>query len=119
MKSRLFGRHMKTLSGYHIMWAMLYFDLPVVTKAEKDAYVEFRNFLLDEGFEMAQYSVYLRNCASKEVAEALTKRVEKALPPEGKVYILCITDKQFESTVRFIKNRRQAPQKNPDQLALF
>ncbi|HSQ43272.1 MAG TPA: CRISPR-associated endonuclease Cas2 [Fibrobacteraceae bacterium] len=110
---------MKALSGYRIVWAMLFFDLPVVTKSDKDAYVEFRNYLLDEGFEMAQYSVYLRSCASKEVAEALIKRVEKALPPEGKVYILCITDKQFESTVRFIRTKRQPKQKNPDQLALF
>lgn len=114
-----YSRRMKTLNGYRIMWLMLFFDLPVMTKSQKDAYTDFRNFLLDQGFEMAQYSVYMRNCASKEVAEAQIKRIEHQLPAEGKVYIMSITDKQFENTVRFIQNARQAAQKNPEQLVLF
>jgi len=36
------------------------FDLPVVEKAERKAATEFRNALLDLGFEMSQFSVYMR-----------------------------------------------------------
>lgn len=111
-------RTLRSLSGYRIVWLMLYFDLPVVSKKNRDSYVRFRNYLLDEGFEMAQFSVYLRHCASKEAASALTKRIEKELPPEGKVYIISITDKQFSETIRFVQTKRTS-EKNPEQLALF
>ncbi len=90
-----------------------------MTKDQKDAYTAFRNYLLDQGFEMAQYSVYMRNCASKEVAEAQIKRIERNLPTEGKVYIISITDKQFENTLRYVQNARMVAQKNPEQLLLF
>jgi CRISPR-associated protein Cas2 len=98
---------------------VLYFDLPVVSKRQREAYTKFRAYLLDEGFEMAQFSVYMRHCSGKEAAEALTRRVEFNLPSEGKVYVLQITDKQFENTTRFICHSRQPAQKNPAQLALF
>ena len=45
---------------------MVLFDLPVMTKKERKAATDFRKFLLDQGFEMAQYSVYMRFCAGKE-----------------------------------------------------
>jgi len=47
------------------MWLYVMFDLPVGTKAERKAATQFRKFLLDEGFEMAQFSVYLRFAVSK------------------------------------------------------
>lgn len=109
---------MRSLSGYRIMWLMLYFDLPVSTKSNRDEYTRFRNFLLDEGFEMTQFSVYMRHCASKEHSEAQVKRIEKQLPPEGKVYLINITDKQFSETIRFVQTKRIS-EKNPQQLVLF
>ena len=48
------------LSGYRMMWLYVMFDLPVGTKAERRAATRFRQSLLDDGFEMAQFSVYLR-----------------------------------------------------------
>jgi CRISPR-associated protein Cas2 len=35
------------LSGYRLMWVMVLFDLPVMTKAERKAATKFRHFLLD------------------------------------------------------------------------
>ena len=35
-----------------MMWMIVMFDLPVVEKAERRAAAEFRNHLLDLGFEM-------------------------------------------------------------------
>lgn len=52
------------LSSYRIMWMIVMFDLPVVEKAERRAATEFRNSLLDLGFEMSQFSVYMRFCTS-------------------------------------------------------
>ena len=53
------------LSGYRLMWMVVLFDLPVGTKKERKAATKFRKFLLDQGFEMSQYSVYMRFCAGK------------------------------------------------------
>lgn len=42
------------------MWCLVMFDLPVLTKRQRSEATRFRHFLLDEGFWMAQYSVYVR-----------------------------------------------------------
>ncbi|WP_248310408.1 CRISPR-associated endonuclease Cas2 [Bosea sp. 117] len=95
------------------------FDLPVGTRKERKAAAGFRLKLLDLGFEMTQFSVYLRFCAGKEQAEAFQRRIEQAMPAAGKVHIIAITDKQYENIRTYRgRNREQGP-KNPEQLALF
>ncbi len=80
---------------YRIMWLFVFFDLPVTTKAETKAANKFRKALLDDGFTMFQFSIYLRHCASRENAKVHERRVKKLLPKRGKVGILKVTDKQF------------------------
>ncbi|MGC6426759.1 MAG: CRISPR-associated endonuclease Cas2 [Akkermansiaceae bacterium] len=41
-------------------WLMVAFDLPTKTKDERKRYTHFRKCLLDDGFLMMQYSVYIR-----------------------------------------------------------
>lgn len=101
------------------MWMMVLFDLPVVMKKERKAATKFRNFLLDQGFEMSQYSVYLRFCSGKEQVGVYTRRIEKNLPPSGKVHILCFTDKQYENLVCFQGRRQEEGRKNPEQFVLL
>jgi len=95
------------------------FDLPVGSREERKAATSFRNFLLDEGFHMAQFSVYMRVCPSKEKVEAYQRRIEMSVPNHGLVQIVKITDKQYETiTTLYGHGVRNSP-KNPDQLALF
>ncbi|MDD5029344.1 MAG: CRISPR-associated endonuclease Cas2 [Rhodoferax sp.] len=101
------------------MWVIVMFDLPVVEKAERKAAAEFRNTLLDLGFEMSQFSVYMRFCTSQAQIETYCKRVEDALPEGGKVNILQFTDKQYERIVSFHGTTRQPANKTPDQFDLF
>lgn len=107
------------LSGYRLMWLMVMFDLPVLTKAERKAATGFRNFLLDEGFEMTQFSVYMRHVVGKEQAEAVTKRVEKSAPRTGKIRVIFLTDKQYENTRILDGRAKRTSPKNPDQYMLF
>ena len=107
------------LSPYRIMWLFVMFDLPVGTKKERKQATDFRNSLLDLGFEMSQFSVYLKYCASTEKAEAAGNRVQGQLPPGGKVDILIITDKQFASMKRFYAKKRIKNDQKPSQLHLF
>lgn len=95
------------------------FDLPVVEKPERKAATEFRNTLLDLGFEMAQFSVYMRFCTGQAQSDTLAKRVEAALPEGGKVNVLFFTDKQYERVLSFYGRKQQPPQKAPDQFDLF
>ena len=101
------------------MWMVVMFDLPVVEKAERKAATDFRNTLLDIGFEMSQFSVYMRFCTSNAQVETYCKRVESALPQGGKVNILQFTDKQYERIVSFHGKAKQPANKTPDQFDLF
>lgn len=77
------------------------FDLPVVTKADRKEYNRFRNYLLDCGFEMSQFSVYMRMLSSKERVKRFEKRITNQLPEHGKIQIITITDKQYENIKSF------------------
>lgn len=107
------------LSGYRLMWMVVMFDLPVVEKAERKAATGFRNALLDLGFEMSQFSVYMRFCTSNTQVETYSKRVENSLPEGGKVNILQFTDKQYERIISFHGKAKQPANKAPDQFDLF
>lgn len=107
------------LSGYRLMWIFVMFDLPVGTKQQSREAARFREFLLDQGFEMSQFSVYARFCNGRESYESHLRRIERNLPEKGEVHVLTFTDKQYENIVRFSSQRRKRPRKSPDQLALF
>jgi len=98
---------------------MVMFDLPVVEKAERKAATGFRNALLDMGFEMTQFSVYMRFCASQSQIETYASRVESVLPDGGKVNILQFTDKQYERILTYRGQAKQPANKTPDQFSLF
>lgn len=107
------------LTGYRLMWMFVMFDLPVVTKAERKAATGFRNELLNMGFEMSQFSVYMRFCTSPAQVDTYSNRVEAVLPEGGKVNILQFTDKQYERIISFHGKSKQPPNKTLDQFDLF
>ena len=100
------------------MWLIVMFDLPVVEKSDRKAATAFRHALLDEGFHMAQYSVYFRLVDGKDSAVALEARIRGSIPPNGTVHLLSITDKQYEN-IRIYENRDRNPSEKPHQLVLF
>ncbi|GAB3424378.1 CRISPR-associated endonuclease Cas2 [Niabella aquatica] len=83
------------LNAYRIMWVIVMFDMPTETKADRKRYAKFRKQILDDGFNMFQFSMYIRHCMSRENAEVHVQRVKKILPQKGHIGIMCITDKQF------------------------
>ncbi|MBZ0254252.1 MAG: CRISPR-associated endonuclease Cas2 [Candidatus Methylomirabilis sp.] len=101
------------------MWLFAMFDLPVGTKAERKEYTRFRKALVGEGFTMLQFSVYARFCPSEEAADAYRRRVRLALPEDGQVRIIAVTDKQFGKMEIYLGESREEPEKPPSQLLLF
>ena len=79
------------------MRMLVFFDLPVVTRAERRAYTQFRRFLLNDGFDMIQFSVYGRILNGRDAEEKHMQRVVANLPPEGSVRLLTVTEKQYAS----------------------
>ncbi len=101
------------------MWVFVYFDLPTQTKKERKIYSQFRKNLLKWGFNMIQYSIYARHCASRENAEVHKNRVKRELPEIGSVILFEITDKQFGMMEFFLGKKQDATPATPQQLELF
>lgn len=107
-----------SLNRYELMWMFVLFDLPVVEKQERRDATLFRKFLLDHGFSMVQYSIYIKLFSSKESSEKYYKLIQECLPGEGKVDIIMITDKQYSGIVSY-NGRKKTSKKQPEQLTLF
>lgn len=106
------------LNRYELMWMLVLFDLPVVEKKERKAATDFRNFLLDHGYSMVQYSIYTKLFSGKDACEKYYRLIEQNLPDDGKVDIITITDKQYENIISY-KATKKLEKKCPQQLLLF
>lgn len=107
------------LNEYRILWVLVFFDLPVVTKKERKIATRFRKEIMGDGFSMFQFSIYVRHCPSRENADVHIKRVKRILPEKGHVGILTITDKQFGMMEIFYGQKEADRLETPQQLELF
>jgi CRISPR-associated protein Cas2 len=101
------------------MWVLVFFDLPTETKKERKAASDFRKKIMADGFQMFQFSMYLRHCPSMENAEVHKKRVKKLLPEKGHVGIMMVTDKQFGMMEIFQGTEAASTHTAPQQLEMF
>lgn len=101
------------------MWILVFFDLPVDSPSGRKAYTRFRKSLMNDGFTMFQFSIYVRHCSSKENKNVHVKRIKKNLPREGHVGILSVTDKQFGMMEIFYGKKPSDGFIEPHQLELF
>ncbi len=101
------------------MWILVMFDLPTDTSKQRKAANAFRNFLLDEGFERSQFSVYARFVNGKAALQARINKIERNLPSDGDVQVLNFTDRQYRDIVHFSDQGRRNARKNPEQLVMF
>lgn len=76
------------------MRMVVFFDIPVVTKAERRVYTLFRRFLLNDRFDMIQFSVYGRILNGRDAEEKHMQRLVNNLLPDGSVKVLTVTEKQ-------------------------
>jgi CRISPR-associated protein Cas2 len=106
-------------NAYRNMWIMVLFDLPTDTRKERAIATQFRKDLLRDGFQMFQYSIYIRFAQSQENADVHIGRVKKLLPVKGHIGIFCITDRQFGRMEIFHGVKKQPGKDNPQQLLLF
>jgi len=100
---------------------MVAFDLPVVTKEGRKRATQFRNFLLDDGYQMIQFSVYARACVSFARQETHMRRLKLAIPPEGSVRAIFVTASQWERAFVIYGSpaREVSAEPMPEQIQLW
>jgi len=79
------------------MRLIIMFDLPVLTETDRKIYTKFRNFLLDDGYFMLQFSVYTRICKNADDIKKHQVKLKTHMPTKGNVRLLQVTEKQFEN----------------------
>jgi CRISPR-associated protein Cas2 len=101
------------------MWVLVLFDLPVVEKKERKDATKFRNFLLDNGFSMVQFSIYTKVLSGTDACQKYYRLIESNLPKAGKVDIITITDKQYGNIKSYIGRSKTREKNYPKQVLLF
>ncbi|KLI75958.1 MULTISPECIES: CRISPR-associated endonuclease Cas2 [Lacticaseibacillus] len=89
------------------MRLMIMFDLPVETSEDRRNYRKFRRALIDEGFLMMQYSIYVRVCKTKKSATYMEQRIATVKPPVGTVQTLMITEAQYQAMHFMVGTEKQ------------
>lgn len=93
------------------MRMIVFFDLPVVTKAERKTYADFRRFLLNDGYYMIQYSVYGRLCANSEDVAKHEARLIANAPNRGAIRTLTVTEKQYAG-IKILAGKKKEREKD-------
>lgn len=102
------------------MRLIVFFDLPVTTKAKRKAANQFRQFLLKDGYQMLQLSVYARIVRGRDSLEKHNRRLCEHLPEEGSIRCLEVTEKQFASMKILLGELKLQEKKvNANQMLLF
>lgn len=99
------------MKSYRNMRLIVFFDLPTETKDDRRNYTKFRKFLLRNGFDMLQFSVYTRFCRNDTDSKKHIKRVKDNKPKTGSVRLLRVTDAQYDEMV-LIQGEYTSQEKN-------
>jgi CRISPR-associated protein Cas2 len=78
------------------MYIVCFFDLPTQTKKERKVYTVFRRRLMQAGFVMMQYSVYIAQVRGTHQVYDRIGKVKSFAPKNGEIRLLTITDRQFD-----------------------
>jgi CRISPR-associated protein Cas2 len=85
---------------------MVFFDLPTTTVKDGQEYRRFHKFLIKNGFIMTQYSVYSKLVLNQGAANSVKKLLKKAVPANGLVQVLQVTEPQFAS-IEYLAGKAQ------------
>lgn len=102
-------------------WLIVCFDLPTLTKPQRKAAHDFREWLKDDGYQMLQLSVYARACVTFARQETHIDRVKGNLPPDGSVRAIFVTRSQWERSfvIHGSPSCEVPPEEMPEQIQLW
>ena len=94
------------MTGMRVMVVFVLFDLPTGSKVEKRRYIEFRKFLVGEGYHMEQFSVYTRHVLGRDAADAQIARLARNAPGTGSVIAFTMTEKEYSRRRQIVGQQR-------------
>ncbi len=111
----------ETPSTLKMGWMLVLFDLPVGTKRERKQATQFRQHLLDDGYSMLQFSVYMRSCNSWERMRKHARRLRIFAPEGGNIRAIQMTEKQWVRSIAIISEHYRKTKKTSEmqQLSMF
>lgn len=95
------------------------FDLPVITDTQKRIATKFRNFLLDDGYIMMQFSVYSRICKNNDDLLKHVNRIKINAPKSGNIRMIQITENQYNNMIMFSGQKAIEEDIAEDNLIIF
>lgn len=101
------------------MRIMVFFDLPTESLDDKRNYRKFRKFLITSGFLMMQESVYCKLALNQTVANTVAAQVRKNVPPEGKIQMMIVTERQFARMEYLVGERQDSVIENDETLVIL
>ena len=101
------------------MRVLVFFDLPVLTEANRREYRKFRKYLIKSGFLMLQESVYCKLIPNGTMADLLIENVKKNKPPAGLVQALKITEKQYARMEFIVGEQRRDVLQSDERLVIL
>ena len=96
------------------MRVLVFFDLPVLTDANRRDYRKFRKYLLKTGFLMEQESVYCKLVKNSSMANTVVENIKRNKPGAGLVQVLRVTEKQYNK-MDFIVGKKKNDVINSDE----
>lgn len=102
--------------NYRFMRLMVFFDLPMLTDANRKEYARFHKFLLKNGFIMMQKSVYTKLAVNNVASALLRQKVRENLPAEGLIELLEVTENQFAKIEYLSGSSRQQTLNDTERL---
>lgn len=85
------------MTSNRFMRLVLFFDLPVVKKAERKAAQKFARDIKKLGFYMLQESVYVKLNMDTYHSNAVIKQLKEIKPAKGSIMLLNVTENQFQN----------------------
>ena len=101
------------------MRIIVFFDLPVITGADRNEYHRFRKFLIKTGFLMLQESVYSKIVPNPTAADTVIANIRRNKPGKGIVQVLRVTEKQFAKIDYIVGEKRTGILDNDDKLVVL
>ena len=100
--------------SYRFMRVIVFFDLPVLTNANRKDYRDFHKFLLKSGFMMMQESVYTKLAQNSTAGDTIIENIRRNKPRDGLVQVLKVTEKQYNK-MEFIVGEKKSDVLDSDE----
>lgn len=101
------------------MWLLVMYDIPVTTESQRKGGAKFRKELLNDGFNLFQFSIYSRYCSSSKNITTHKKRIKNKIPKDGRIAIISITDEQYDNIDFFTNTIKKNMFKTPQQFEIY